>query len=405
MIPRMNYWSRTTYPSTFISAARVFDALVVDTFTHRMILPALNDVARAQLSLPVRVGGFGLSSLVTVSPAAWYCSFAQAFKCIRPLIPSLDVLTANLAFVQSLTQCFTFFSQYTFPRGSPVSSDVHHFWLDYEDKRCPAGAQRLLMAVIYKARAAAILEEFPRNSADRARLTSVSAPFSGSWLTTAPIDPLFAMPDVHFALATRLRLGLPLFEDAKRCVCGASTLESPLHFMSCTFLNAIRIVRHDRLVQVLARVARLCGVVTHLEPRIDGEDKSRGDGHLFFHTQSAIFDTYVIDPNAKTYLKAAQFPLGAAATGEAKKSAIYGARCREQGFLFFPVVLETYGAIGIKARDLVSKIEEEGQLNGIKHIHGYKIKSYLLRVLSFTLQSGNAYLAIHGSKRSRKRLS
>ena len=209
MIPRMNYWSRTTYPSTFISAARVFDALVVDTFTHRMILPALNDVARAQLSLPVRVGGFGLSSLVTVSPAAWYCSFAQAFKCIRPLIPSLDVLTANLAFVQSLTQCFTFFSQYTFPRGSPVSSDVHHFWLDYEVKRCPAGAQRLLMAVICKARAAAILAEFPRNSADRARLTSVSAPFSGSWLTTAPIDPLFALPDVHFALATRLRLGLP----------------------------------------------------------------------------------------------------------------------------------------------------------------------------------------------------
>ena len=101
---------------------------------------------------------------------------------------------------------------------------------------------------------------------------------------------------------------------------------------------------------------------------------------------------------------AAQNSLGAAAIGEAKKIAIYGARCRTQDFLFFPVILESLGGMGVRCRDLVSKIDEEGSLNGIKLIHGMRVKTYLLRALSFTLQHGNALLAIHGSKRSRKRL-
>src|SRR5689334_11936376 len=64
---------------------------------------------------------------------------------------------------------------------------------------------------------------------------------------------------------------------------------------------------------VLARIARLCGVVVQLEPRIDGKDKSRGDGHLYFHT-NLPFLTHVIDPCAK-YVVSAQAPLGAATTG------------------------------------------------------------------------------------------
>jgi hypothetical protein len=76
----------------------------------------------------------------------------------------------------------------------------------------------------------------------------------------------------------------------------------------------------------------------------------------------------------------------------------------KQGFLFFPVVLETFGGVGVRCRDLVSMIEEEGNLNGVKNLHGMKIRSYLLRAISVTLQSGNSHLAIRGSQRSRKRL-
>ena len=172
--------------------------------------------------------------------------------------------------------------------------------------------------------------------------------------------------------------------------------------MACKHLNAVRIIRHDRLVQLIARVARHCGVVTQLEPRIDGEDRSRGDGHLFFHAQTALFDTIVVDPCAAIYLKAAQHALGAASAGEHRKSSIYSARCAQQDIRFYPVALECHGGLGAHCRDLVSRIAEEGELNGIKLMHGMKSNTFLLRALSFSLQYGNAMLAIHGSKRSRK---
>lgn len=49
LVPRMNYLSRVIAPSIFASAARNFDALVVDTFCQRLKLPVFTDVARSQL--------------------------------------------------------------------------------------------------------------------------------------------------------------------------------------------------------------------------------------------------------------------------------------------------------------------------------------------------------------------
>jgi hypothetical protein len=137
------------------------------------------------------------------------------------------------------------------------------------------------MTVIYKARSKALFNKFHRNTPDRARLTSIPVHGLLHLLLT-----LFNLHDVSFSLATRLRLGLPLFNNISRCTCG-DTLDKYLHhFMSCEYLN--RIVRHDRMVQVLTQIARRCGVVTKVEPRIDGEDKSRGDGLLYFHSQTCF---------------------------------------------------------------------------------------------------------------------
>src|SRR6185503_2148333 len=124
------------------------------------------------------------------------------------------------------------------------------------------------------------------NSMHRARLISVASTFSGSWLIS-PLDLTFSRHDVHFSLAVRLRLGIVLCDDISHCYCGASLAESPLHFLSCRHLSGVRTSRHDRLVQLVARIARLCGVVTQIEPRVDDDDKSRTDGHLFLHSQAS----------------------------------------------------------------------------------------------------------------------
>src|SRR5690606_27098072 len=119
--PRMNYFSRATLPPILVPAAREFDRLVVDTFSRKMALPALTDEARLQLALPVREGGFGLSSVEVVSPAAWYSALANSFNCIRPLIDTLNTLTPSIPFVKYLSQCITYFKSFKFPPRSPIS--------------------------------------------------------------------------------------------------------------------------------------------------------------------------------------------------------------------------------------------------------------------------------------------
>ena len=157
------------------------------------------------------------------------------------------------------------------------------------------------------------------------------------------------------------------------------------------------------MVQWWTQLARRCGVVSKAEPRIDGEDKSRGDGLLYFHSQTSIFDLQVIDPAAKSYVIAAQQPLGAAVIGETRKRKLYETRCKDEGHLFFPLIF-AYGGVGVRCRDLISKIVEEASLNGVTSIEGMPVRSYTLRALSFSLQSGNALLAIQGSKKARERL-
>src|SRR5690606_14867236 len=105
--------------------------------------------------------------------------------------------------------------------------------------------------------------------------------------------------------------------------------EFPLHFMSCTYLNALRIVRHDKIVQVITRVARrwLLTWSPGLTMRISRAVMVISS----FHSHSSIFDVTVVNPCTETYL--AQHPLCADTDSEAKKTEIYGAR--GQDFQFF----------------------------------------------------------------------
>ena len=57
ILPRMNYWSRVFPPEVFSSTAKAFDKVVLDTFTHKLLLPTLGFVALEQLSLPISLGG------------------------------------------------------------------------------------------------------------------------------------------------------------------------------------------------------------------------------------------------------------------------------------------------------------------------------------------------------------
>jgi hypothetical protein len=54
-------------------------------------------------------------AMVLISPAAWWSALAQAFHFIFLLIPSLDVLGADVPFVKSQSLCHAFFNKYKVP--------------------------------------------------------------------------------------------------------------------------------------------------------------------------------------------------------------------------------------------------------------------------------------------------
>ena len=78
-IPRMSYLSRTLKPAIVTKAGAYFDSKVFDTASTKLRLPSnLTPGARLSLTLPIRLGGFGLRSVVRTSYASYWSGLAQA---------------------------------------------------------------------------------------------------------------------------------------------------------------------------------------------------------------------------------------------------------------------------------------------------------------------------------------
>ena len=83
-----------------------------------------------------------------------------------------------------------------------------------------------------------------------------------------------------------------------------------------------------------------------------------------------------MNPTVKDYLKVAQQPLGAAHAREISKDGIYKDRIHQQGSLFFPFILETFGGIGQRAQQFTDNLVEEAALNGVRSLYGMSVKFF-----------------------------
>jgi hypothetical protein len=156
-------------------------------------------------------------------------------------------------------------------------------------------------------------------------------------------------------------------------------------------------------MQCLARIARHSGTtVPHLGA---GDEGSRADGKFYFTALPAFVDTSVVHPAAPSYLSSASTPLAITSRREKDKNNLYLHSAQTLGALFFPVVLESFGAIGPRGLDFLSRLSEEALANGVTSLENQKIRPYILRSISFTLQSGNAQIMINGARLARAKAS
>lgn len=153
-------------------------------------------------------------------------------------------------------------------------------------------------------------------------------------------------------------------------------------------------VRHDWLVHLLAKFFRSLGAVVHIEPRIFDVDRVRPDLDIMFPTIRILSDITVVHPASPS--RNSRIELSAATAAEAKKTRSYSALANHQGAKLLSYAVETYGASGKEAVELVKflRFDSIGSIQVVK-------SGYYNQALSVCLQRGNVLVMNAGALQSR----
>ena len=112
---------------------------------------------------------------------------------------------------------------------------------------------------------------------------------------------------------------------------------------------------------------------------------------MFGNTESAV-DVAVVSPVQNKYLReAAKFPLHSVTKYEQFKEAKYGKFTKNQGWSFFPFVVESSGAFGKMAQKIIKELKNtiianQGNYLGYFHLHNF-YSTYSTGFMKITVRS------------------
>ena len=211
LIPSMGYLARVVSPRALASHASSFDDTVIRTASEKLGLPpSIDTAALLPLSLPIRLGGFGLRSVRLVSPAAYWASLACSAPYILDFVPDKNQLLRGDIKAEILedVKCHHALCSIARVPRDLVPSDPANFWVTYGHGAVSRGLQKALCVLIDE-RIAADYGTVRAHRGDKQRMTSCSARNAGAWLTAIPSSPAVTLMDTEFQYAARHRLGLP----------------------------------------------------------------------------------------------------------------------------------------------------------------------------------------------------
>ena len=93
---------------------------------------------------------------------------------------------------------------------------------------------------------------------ERQRLSRISQPHAGAWVTAVPSaeDGDTLIRPRAFRIACRLRLGVPVWDKGASCPCCMQTLDIYGDHAICCSTNGDLIVRHNRTRDLIDKIAR-----------------------------------------------------------------------------------------------------------------------------------------------------
>ena len=383
-LPKMNYLTRCIPPTCLAAITTAFDDIVADVAFTKM---DVRDVERTTLTLdilrrPLRLGGFGMSSMTEAAPSAYIASLAAMATTEADLTTSIDFTTPipsdSLLHRWIESTIATIRTQLTNPHAatsdtSPCkalqklpSSPADLFSHFHSHRQDAHRLQHFLTKQATQLRYHAAVEE-ARQDGDRTRvahLVSFSAPRASTWKTVIPSHKLHTLSDSHYRVAARFNLGLRPYRTilSDQCAsCGAVDIlkRDPWHHLSCNGHKRQELtLRHDAIVHALYHHAHYSGAAVAREPAgLSAEDGRRPDLHIVVPDASLLTDVVVSHPLAPSHLSAASGkPLTTANQAAARKLLKYKQLADDQQAAFLPFSVETTGGMAEDAEELISQL-------------------------------------------------
>ena len=249
--PRMMYLLRTA-PCTDSPELPLYDGALRESLVTTLNID-LDDDRWNQALLPVRWGGLGIRSVVSLAPSAYMASAASTAELTSSLLPTRlrDVVDSGMA--TAMSAWITLASRPSTPSSAvfPPASSAQRAW---DDPCCEVMADRLLDAAT--------------DHVVRARLLAARSPCSGDWLNALPLSSAgLKMDNATVRIVAGLRLGAPIvpFVRSHVCVCGATVTVDGHHGLSCRHGSG-RHSRHNQVNDLLCRAFTSAGTQSTREP-------------------------------------------------------------------------------------------------------------------------------------------
>ena len=372
--PRLMYLLRTA-PCTGSAELQKFDTVLRESLSITLNID-LDDDRWIQASLPVRWGGLGIRSVVSLAPSAYLASAASTKELTASLLPARlrditdsGIATATFAWIKLATRNSAEASPVTSP--VPPDSSVQRVW---DDRCCEIQANQLLQTA--------------EHHVQRARLLASRSSGSGDWLDAMPISSIgLKMDNASVRIAVGLRLGAPIVHT-HICVCGTTVSADGHHGLSCRH-GFGRHTRHNQVNEIICRAFNSVGAYATREPHsLCGRSDKRLDGVTqipWRRGRCLAWDATCPNTYAQSYVLATSRLAGSAAAGaEQKKVQKYSDM--SSGMDFVPVAIETSGVWGEQALSLVKELGRR-----IAEVtHDPRSTAFLRQRISVAVQRGNA---------------
>lgn len=422
---RPSYLMRTVPPTPpIIEHYSSFDSAVQDTFLG-LLGPgasddAASDLARAQITLPMSLGGVALRSAASTAPAAYLGSWALVAHLVAERFLEGDPRGIVAAAGAQIDTGVLPFQEVLRAAREMLPEDARALVPPFEALcRAPeTGLQSRLTDVIDSA-CAETLRSRTADPAGRARLLSETGPGAAAWLGTVPMFQSLRMSDECFRTALRTWLGLrhPAVVGIRLCECGES-LEGPAegvvgHLMRCG-VGSERNDTHDGIRDTVFQIMREAGYSVRREQVgiMPMQEQHTGDGRRVDLVgadpqggRRILGDVVVADCTQERLVSVASTVRGhAAGQGAAVKEGKYHDHPADD--VFIPMAVETYGCLGTAFDGFLSQCARRAAQAGVvdgEHELGREVSRmlcYFRQRVSISLQRSQARAVHYRSARA-----